>query len=211
MINQSMIIDVVNNFSLQGFYNITEPLITFMIGITLYSLFIFKWYRFVAKEDVITFDIHRYRPGWKGFAGRIENVLFYGLKYLILFPAFLLFWFTILSVLLIFLTKSQTVEQILLISTSLIGSIRITAYYDEDLSKDLAKMMPFALLGVVLIDFSYFDSLNSASMLLELPSLWETVLHYLLLIVVIEFGLRIIRGILALVGISQKKKEIKDL
>lgn len=194
MINEALT-ELITNFSWSGFWEITQPLTAFMIGITVYSFFIFKWYRFVAKEDVVTLNIHQYRPGWEGVAGRVEDVLFYGLKYLILFPAFLLFWFIILSVFLIFLTKNQTLEQILLISVSLIGSIRITSYYDEDLSKDLAKMMPFALLGVILVDFSYFDSVSSIAMLYELPGMWQTVTYYLLLIIIIEFVLRIFNTI----------------
>lgn len=199
---------LVAEFSWLGFWEVVEPLAMFLLGITIYSIFIFKWYRFVATEDVISFDIHQYKHGWKGLAGRIEDGLFYTIKYLFVFPVLLFFWFVVLTVFLIFLTKSQTLQQILIISMSLIGSIRVTSYYDEDLSKDLAKMMPFALLGVVLIDFSYFDSVSSIAMLLELPSMWKTLLYYFLTIICLEFVLRVLKGI---VGLFRKEPQAKDI
>jgi len=75
---------------------------------------------------------------------------------------------------------------------ALIGVIRAMAYYDEDLSKDLAKMMPFALLGVFLVDISYFTLSNSIGAIIQLFSLWELIVYYLIILILIEFVLRIL-------------------
>ena len=36
----------------------------------------------------------------------------------------------------------------------LVAATRITAYYNEDLSRDMAKTIPFALLGIMIIDYT---------------------------------------------------------
>jgi len=56
------------------------------------------------------------------------------------------FWFMVLSLLMIMISKVPDLGQIFQISIALVSVIRITAYYNEDLSRDLAKMLPFALL-----------------------------------------------------------------
>jgi len=83
----------------------------------------------------------------------------------------------------------------MLVSVALIGAIRVTAYYNEDLSKDLAKMMPFALLGVFLLDISYFNYKEAFEILLQYPSAWRTALYYLCTIIGLEFILRIGKSI----------------
>ena len=77
-------------------------------------------------------------------------------KYLVLFPIVAFAWFIILTVLLTFLAKTRSLDLILLVSMSVLAAIGVTAYDNEDLSRGLSKMLPFALLGVFLIDISYF-------------------------------------------------------
>ena len=81
----------------------------------------------------------------------------------------------VFSFMLIFLTKSYTVLNILYISFVIIVAIRITAYYTEELSRDVAKMLPFAILAIFLVDSSYFsfDSFSKSRFML-LPKYYNT-------------------------------------
>jgi hypothetical protein len=96
----------------------------------------------------------------------------------------------ILTVLLIFLAKNRSVDSILLVAMSVLAAIRVTAYYDQDLSRDLSKMLPFALLGVFLIDISYFSLPTSMQTLRQIPAQVENIIYYLFFIIGLEFLLR---------------------
>ena len=87
-------------------------------------------------------------------------------------------------------------NNILLVSIALVSTVRIAAYYNEDLSKDLAKMQPFALLGIFLIDISYFSFSASLEVIKQIPSFWKIMIYYLIFAIVLEFILRIGSGII---------------
>ena len=58
---------------------------------------------------------------------------------------------------LIFLTRNFAIPELLATSFVLVVAIRFTAYYSEDLSKDVAKMLPFAILGLVVVNPTFFN------------------------------------------------------
>jgi uncharacterized protein (DUF697 family) len=49
-------------------------------------------------------------------------------------------------------------EHVFLIVISLVVTVRISAYYKEDLAKDFAKLIPFALLGIFLTSNIFFTA-----------------------------------------------------
>ncbi|MBT3464845.1 hypothetical protein HN451_07670 [archaeon] len=97
-----------------------------------------------------------------------------------------------LSVLLLFLSKSQTVQQTLLTSMTIVAASRLASYYSEDLAKDLAKMIPFALLGVFLVDPSFFSIDVVLEKIKLLPSLWIVIVQYIIFTGILEFILVLI-------------------
>ena len=126
-----------------------------------------------------------------------------------IFPLFVFFWFSILSVMIILLSKTQAVGNILLVSMALVASVRATSYYNEDLSRDLAKMLPFALLGVFLIDISIFSIFESIAMIKTLPSMWRPMVYYLGFVIGLELLLRIIHGVTYLF-VEKKEEELES-
>jgi hypothetical protein len=178
------------NFTFLEATNLAKPLSLFILGLAVYSWFIFKFYRFLAKREIFEFKINKGESSPQGFRAFLHGSM-YLIKHIIIFPLFLLFWVLILTTILAFLSKNAGIENILLISVALVGVIRLMAYYDEDLSKDLAKMMPFALLGVFLVDISFFSVSNSLETIKQIPSLWKLIVYYLVIIVLLEFVLRI--------------------
>ncbi|MEM4268043.1 MAG: hypothetical protein QXK37_04405 [Candidatus Woesearchaeota archaeon] len=183
-----------SELSAGAFYESIIPLVYFVAGITIYGLFIFKFYRWLAKKDILGLELHRHSERMEGFFKSFFYTQLYVLENLIMIPIFILFCSAILALLLIMLAKTQSAEKILLTSVALVASVRIICYYNEDLAKDVAKMIPFTLLGVFIIDSTYFSLENSLASALQIPTLWRILLYYLLFVIIIEFAMRIIHS-----------------
>ena len=165
-----------------------------------YAVFVFKFYRFVASRDMFAVDLSRYEDAGLRWLKSSFHVVIYILKYLILFPVFAFFWFAVLTLILAFLSKGQAFSDSLLIAIATVGAIRVTAYYRESLSRDLAKILPFTVLAVFLVDVSFFSVDESIESLKEARDYTEEILYYLLLLVALEFVLRLLKGIGGLVS-----------
>jgi hypothetical protein len=74
---------------------------------------------------------------------------------------------------------------------AVILAIRIASYYNEDLSKDVAKMLPFALLGIFLVDPSYFNFDITMSNINSLPQNANIIAMFIFFIIIIEWILRV--------------------
>ena len=198
-----MIFDI----NLSEAFNIIKPLAQFILAMVIYSLFVFKFYRFLAKRDVFTLDLDKYNNVKHHTLEKIFAFILYFLKYIILLPVMIFFWFGVLSVLLSVLAKNQTLQDILLISMAVVGTVRILSYYNEDLSKDLAKMLPFALLGVFLIDNTFLLVNQSLDLIKQIPNELSVLLYYLIFIAVMELILRILGFIF---GFTKKKNKVES-
>jgi hypothetical protein len=172
-----------NTASYEEAISVLEPLIIFVIGMVLYSVFIFKFYRFIASRNI--FAIKHGRDS-------IPSKIFYYFKYVFLFPLVAFFWFLVLSGLLATLSQVISIGNIFMISMAIIATVRITAYYEEDLSKDVAKLVPFALLGVLLLDISNVSFANIIEVVVQMPSQALVLAYYFIFIVTLEFSLRLV-------------------
>ena len=184
-----------SNITSMEYFDIVKPLLVFVIGITIYSVFIFKFYRFIARRNVFELGLNKYSEAYEGFFETIATWFFYVVENLILIPLCIFFWFVVIAAALLILSKSTTPNQLLLVSISLVAAIRIASYYNENLSQDLAKMIPFALLGIYLVDASFFSIGQTLEIAKQIPSLWKISVYYLLFVVALEFILRIVYGI----------------
>lgn len=169
-----------------------RPLAFFVVGVAIYSIFIFNFYRFLGRKDIFELDLE-YLERLKGRSFRtFFAIISYVAKYLIFFPIVAFTWFGVLSLLLAFLAKGQPVESIFLVAMAVLSAVRVAAYYNEDLSKDLAKILPFALLGIFLIDLSYFSISATIVSLQSAVSAWENIVYYLGFVIFLEFSLRVV-------------------
>jgi len=169
----------INNL-LSGDFSSLVAIFYLVISLAIYSILIWHFYRFVACRDCFRMNMARY-PKFSGF-----------LKYFFVFPFIGFLFFMGFSLMLIFLTKSYGYEDLLSTAFAIVVAIRITSYYSEDLSKDLAKMLPFALLGVVLVNPSYFNVGNIYDKIIGMPDYIMTGLQFIVFIVLIEWIFRII-------------------
>jgi hypothetical protein len=175
-------------FSIQdifrGDFSAFVPLLYLAISIAIYSILIWHYYRFIARRDIFKFTSKKH----------VQTFVF--LKHILLFPLVAVGFFAGFALMLLFLAKDLEIATVLSTSFAVIVAIRITAYYNEDLSKDLAKLLPFVLLGVFLVDPSYFRWSDILTTINSLPEFFTICIQFILIILVIEW---ILRGVLAVV------------
>ena len=196
---------IINNLSVAEAIESSKTLILFIIGMVFYSIFIFKFYHFLATRDVFKLNLAKYsRSKWEDIKD-VFVFLFYVLEHIIIFPLFVLFWFLVLSTLLLFLSEGKDVNLILISAMSVVATVRITSYYSEELSREIAKTLPLTLLGVFLVaGISSFSIQNISTIIDSLPSLWKIILYYLLFLAVMEILLRALFFIYNLIRFKDK-------
>lgn len=174
-------------------------------GICLYAVFIFHFYRFLASRDMFSFDLSRNsESGYQPLRGFLHVVL-YIFKYILVFPFFAFFWLAVLTTILAFLSKDRAFQEVLLVALAVVSAIRVSAYYHEDLSRDLAKILPFAILGIFIIDASFFTLEESLGVLQDANNNREAIFYYFVFLVGLEFVLRIVMGYVMLIITGRRR------
>jgi len=171
--------------------NLFLTLAFFTTVIVLYSIFVFYFYRFLAKKNIIELNLNQYNQYSSPTVIKIFAGIFYIIEYIVLLPILTFFWFSILAILILLIAKGLEVNSILLIATALVAAVRVTSYVSEDLAKDLAKMLPFTLLAIAITTAGFFDIPIFFSRIAEIPTLFSSIPYYLLFIVGIELFMRI--------------------
>ncbi len=182
----------------------------FMISLVIfiYAILIWKFYRFIAKKNILELNLSR-RVGDSSsekFFSSILNVL----EYVIILPLLVFIWFGVLTIFLIILTDNIPVSIIILISATVVTAIRMTAYYKEDLSRDLAKLLPFSLLGVFITQYTAFNFGRVLEQISSIPSLFGNILYYMGFVLAIELILRILDLFFQATGIIPPYIEEED-
>ena len=172
-------------------YNLLEPVALYILGMSIYTLFVFKFYRFLAAKDIFAIDVSRYEESKYRAVRVFLQTTLYVAKYLFIFPLVAFVWFATFTVLLSFLAPDRPFSDILLVALAVVGTIRISAYMTEDLSRDLAKILPFAVLGIFIVNVSFFKTSESFEVLRQANDNRESILYYLGFLIVLEFTLRI--------------------
>ena len=179
-----------NGLSLDDALDQLGSVAVFVLGMTAYVLFIFKFQRFMSTRDMFELDLSKYEESRYPQVRSTLHVIFYIAKYLMLFPICAFFWFAVLTVLLSFLSKGRSFEDTLLMALAVTSVIRVTAYYHLRPSRDLAKILPFAVLAIFLIDASFFTISQSLDALKQAEEHTERILYYLAFLVALELVMR---------------------
>ena len=180
-------------------YEILRPLALNILGITAYGVFIFNFYRFMARKDIIKLNLQKHNHAKHPALRKTISVIFYTFKCLMLYPVFVFFWFCVMAGLLYLLGRNQSTESVMLVAMGVVGAIRVCSYYKEALATDISKILPFALLGILIIDNSLVRIVDSAAGVREAALLWETLVVYLVAVVLVEFVLRMATGTFGLI------------
>lgn len=176
-----------------------------VILLVIYSIFIWKFYRWIARKDILRLNLSRFNHSEHAVVSKIIGVFIYILEYLIILPAVVFLWFGAFTIFLMILTKALELQTILVISVTIVAAIRMTSYYKEDLSRDLAKLIPFTLLTVA-ISQGLFDFNKVINQIQLIPTFFSDIWSYLIFIAILEFLLRILDMILAAFNLYQDEE-----
>jgi hypothetical protein len=172
-------------------YRFLAGLIFYIIFILIYAVFIWKFYIFLSKRELISLNLKQYNKNQSPLFAKFLAGFLDFIEYVIILPVIVFFWFTIFALFLLILS-SQEAYSILLITAAVIASTRIAAYISEDLSKDLAKMFPFTILALFLLDPKFFDFNDLFSKINQIPSFFNQILVFMVFIIILEISLRVI-------------------
>ncbi len=196
--------------SIDDALDLLRPVAVYILGMSVYTFFVFRFYRFVASRDMFALDLSRYEESQRGWLRVVLHLVLYVGKYIILFPVFAFFWFGVLTVILAFLSIDQTIAEILRMALVTVCAIRVVSYYDEDLSRDLAKILPFGVLAFFLVDSSSLSVRESFDVLREVRDHSENILYYLVLLIALEFTLRLLMAFVKFL-FGGKPRETEDV
>ena len=102
-------------------YQILVTLLFYVLVIIIYSIFIWKFYRFIARRNILRIDLNKYNTTEKPLLSKFIASLFFIIEYIIIVPLLVFFWFGILSLFLLLLSKSRLASDILLISAAVVA------------------------------------------------------------------------------------------
>jgi len=169
-------------------------LFIFTIGLFIYAAFVWKFYKSLSRRDIFELNLEKYNlPTVKHKTlKKVGSSIAYIFKYGFVLPFYIFFWFLILSVFLLILSEELTVTHIILTSVVIVSTTRVTSYYREELSTDLAKLIPFALLAILIINPNFFSMGTTVARLSQIPILGSQIIKFLIFSIVLEWLLRIL-------------------
>lgn len=196
-----VISDLINGVS-YGYDNLTSTLspqyaslvnlLVFSILICLYAIFTWKFYRNLSKKDLIQLDLARYNRSTHPRAKKFLASVLYFIEYLVILPFLVFFWIAVLAIIMLALSQEQLASRVLIISAAIVAAIRILSYYQEDLSRDLAKMFPFTILAIYITSPNFFSFSKLLNGLVDAKDFLPNVTYFFVFIICLEFVLRII-------------------
>ena len=166
----------------------------FIGGVAIYAIFVFYFYRFISRREII--------PAWylKKDTKEISNLglIGYIAAYTTLFPIILFVWFFVLGYFIFIVAQNMPLHLAFFISMAVIGVVRIISYFKEEASKEVAKMIPFAILSFFLTSTAIYtdpnfiepeELLSGVTHFTQNPTL---VLPYVAIVVIFEWIFRVI-------------------
>jgi len=158
------ILEWLEALSLSRGAGVVVPAGIFAISVAFFGFVIFNLHRSMSVRNVLGIDLSPLRR-----SGRIWLIVLYGVSYAVIygavFPFLSYIWFWVLVAMLTFLYNSKEPQELLLIGMAVLTAVRVTAYYNEDLSRDISKILPYGLLGIFLVNWGQFDLYTSLDLL----------------------------------------------
>ncbi len=173
-------------------YSNLVNILVFSILISLYAIFTWNFYRNLSKKDLIGLDLAKYNKSNHPLISKIFACIFYILEYIILLPILIFFWFAVLALIIMIMSEGHSTQQVLTVTAAIVAAIRITSYYQEELSRDIAKLFPLTVLAISLLTPDFFSLDRILSFLNEIPTFFGSIIYFFVLIITIELILRII-------------------
>jgi hypothetical protein len=176
--------------SLPAGYSKVTALAVYMILIFVYALFIWKVYKAISKKDIISINLGQYNSFEHPVANKVFAALLYFIEYIIILPFLIFFWYLLFAIVLLFFSENLSLENILLLSAAVVGSIRLLAYYKHEIAMDIAKLLPLTILGITILNPKFLELSRFVDSFNQLPELLLSVGYALVFIVSLEIILR---------------------
>jgi hypothetical protein len=176
---------------------------------------VWKFYQFISKKNPLGLNLNeKYKPNQYSFGTRLFAGFLYFVEYVLILPLLIFVIFAVFTMFLIILSSSNEVSQILTISATVIAAIRITSYYSETLSQEIAKLLPFMLLAVAVLNPNTFIEVQYVERIVNhlatIPTFLGQIWYYLLFIIAIEVVLMFFDIIFSLFNLGEPNKiEVK--
>ena len=171
---------------------------TFIAGISIYALFVWYFYRFISKRAAITKIIRRFSK--KENRTRTTRII-EAIIYFILFPIIIFIWFSFLAFFIFIIAEEMPFHIAIFVSMTIIAVVRMLSYYKEDAAKEVAKMIPYAILGFLLTSVAIYTNPNffQDKEIIAIPNTFlanmEEILTAVFFVTAIEFTCRFLWGI----------------
>ena len=193
----------------------------FIVGIAIYALFVWYFYRFISKRNALITFFRSY--GKQENPSKITKVT-YATLYIVLFPIIIFAWFTILAFFIYIIAEGMPLYIAIFVSMTIIAVVRILSYYREEAAKEVAKMIPYAILSFLLTSVAVYANPNFFldKDLHSVPNTFignfEEILTAVLFVSAIEFSIRLIwhikrrfRPVVEKVLEDEINKEVEDI
>ncbi len=170
-----------------------QKIISVAIYITLiciYSVFTWKVHKLISRKDIISLNLRQYNSFDHPTINKVFAGILYFIEYAIILPFLVLFWYILFASVLILFSEIASIEKILLLSAAVVGSIRLLAYYNSEISAEIAKLLPFTILAITLLSHKLMDVARFNDLINQIYDLPKFVLYVLLFIVCLEIVLR---------------------
>ena len=173
----------------------------FVIALTIavVAFLIWYFYRTLSQKNLISLNLNQYNRSDHPTMSKVLAIALYFVEYVLIMPILILVWFTALSIFILIISSGESVSQTLLLTAAMVGSIRILAYWNGEIAKDLAKLFPFITLSVFLLTPNAFDVSTTLGKFSGVPELFTNIFFFLLAIFVIEIFLRVVYTITQLI------------
>jgi hypothetical protein len=166
----------------------------FIIGIGIYSLFVWYFYRFISKRDLLPESF--YPASHEKKISKIKHLGYIAI-YVSAFPAIIFVWFIVLAFFVFFVSKEMPFEIAIFISMAIIAVVRILAYFREDSAKEVAKNVPYAILAFLLTsaaiyaDPNFFTEKNLSLIPTQFVESFREIVNGIMVIALFEFSFRV--------------------
>lgn len=177
--------------------------------VVIYAVLVWHGYRLLARKNIINLDLRKYNKTEHPVFTKLIAASLYFVEYIVILPILIFIGFSLFTILLIFLTENIELGTLLVISAVIVAAIRMTSYYSEDLSKDVAKLLPFTLLGVSILNAGFFDISRVLTHFSVLPQFLGDIPTYLLFIILLEVVLRFFDLLFGVMGLQDESEEEK--
>lgn len=173
-----------------------------ILFVFLYALFVWKLYKFIATKNFLG----KYFDKITKSQNSISIKLIHFLEYIIISPFLVFFWFIAFSIFILLLTNisiTDGISTILIIATIIVATTRMSAYYNEELAQEIAKILPFTLLAIAIINPDFLNIERVLTRLGGITLIFKGMLFYFLLIFILETILRFFSFLLSLFGLEE--------